>query len=81
MSLLNIPTTQNATGEVKEIFEEIQSMIGMLPNGIRFWSVSPEALKVQWNGIKRGFSKDEESIRLSAIIRYLMSSENELPTA
>ena len=77
MSLLNIPTTQNATGEIKEIFEEIQSMIGMLPNGIRFWSVSPEALKVQWNGIKRGFSKDEESIRLAAIIRYLMSSENE----
>ena len=77
MSLLNIPTAQNARGETKEIFEEIQSMIGMLPNGIRIWSASPEALKVQWSGIKRGFSKDAESIKLAAIIRYLMSNENE----
>ena len=77
MSLLHIPTSQTATGEVKEIFEEIQSMIGMLPNGIRLWSASPEALKVQWDGIKKGFSKDAESIKLAAIIRYLMSNENE----
>jgi len=77
MSLLNIPTVENATGEVKEIFEEIQSMIGMVPNGIRVWSASPEALKVQWSGIKKGFAKDAETVKLAAIIRYLMSNENE----
>jgi len=77
MSLLNIPTVENATGEVKEIFEEIQSMIGMLPNGIRVWSVSPEEFKLQWSAIKKGFSKDAETVKLAAIIRYLMSNENE----
>ena len=33
MSLLNIPTLKSATGEVKEIFKEIQSTFGSIPNG------------------------------------------------
>lgn len=77
MSLLNIPTLQSAAGETKEIFEEVQRTIGMIPNGIRLWSASPDALKVQWNGIKAGFTKQPESIKLAAIIRYLMSNEND----
>ena len=77
MSLLNTPTAENATGEVKEIFNEVESMIGMLPNSIKLWSVSPEALKVQWNSIKVILSKDEENQKLHAIIRYLMSEKND----
>ena len=76
MSLLHIPTVKNATGEVKEIFEEIQSAFGMVPNGIRQWSANPYALKVQWEGIKRRLSQGKEEQILHAIIRYLMSSEN-----
>lgn len=45
MSLLNEATLQNATGEVKVIFDEVLERRGMLPNGLRLWSVSPEAMK------------------------------------
>ncbi len=76
MSLLNIPTVENATGEVKEIFEEIQGIFGMVPNGISIWSTNPKALKAQWNHIKETMSKDHESQKLHTIIRYLVSEES-----
>ena len=75
MSLLNIPTVENATGEVKEIFDEIQNAFGMVPNGIKLWSANPEALRGQWNHIKQRMSKDQEDQKLHTIIRYLVSGE------
>jgi len=75
MSLLNTPTVENATVEVKEIFDEIQGAFGMVPNGIKLWSASPEALKGQWNHIKHRMSKDQENQKLHTIIRYLVSGE------
>jgi uncharacterized peroxidase-related enzyme len=75
MSLLSIPTVDNATGEIKEIFDEIQGAFGMVPNGIRLWSASPEALKGQWANIKNRMSKDQEDQKLHTIIRYLVSGE------
>ena len=77
MSLLNIPTVENATGEVKEIFDEIQGAFGMVPNGISVWSASPKALRGQWNHIKEIMSKDQESQKLHTIIRYLVSQESD----
>jgi len=76
MSLLNIPTLENASGEVKIIFDEIQNMIGMVPNGIRLWSANPKALKDQWNHIKETLSLDKDTQKLHAILRYLVSEEN-----
>ena len=77
MSLLNTPSVDNATGEVKEIFDEIHAAFGMVPNGIRLWSASPIALKGQWDGIKRRLSKDQENQKLHTIIRYLVSGESD----
>ena len=77
MSLLNIPTVENATGEVKEIFDEIQGAFGMVPNGVSVWSASPKALIGQWNSIKETMSKDKESQKLHTIIRYLVSEESD----
>ena len=75
MSLLTIPTVENATGEVKEIFDEIHSIFGAVPNGIKLWSASPKALKEQWAFIKYRMSKDQEDQKLHTIIRYLVSGE------
>jgi len=77
MSILDIPTVENATGEIKEIFDEIQSAFGMVPNGIRLWSASPDALRGQWDHIKHRMSKDQENQKLHTIIRYLVSGESE----
>ena len=76
MSLLTIPTVEDATGEIKEIFDEIEAAFGMVPNGIRTWSASPALLRDQWNSIKIRLSKDQENQKLHAIIRYLASDEN-----
>jgi len=76
MSLLNIPTTENATGEVKEIYNEIEAAFGMVPNGISAWSANPALLRNQWESIKIRLSKDQENQTLHAIIRYLASDEN-----
>jgi len=77
MSLLTIPTMQSAQGEVKEIFDEIEKMFGRVPNGIRQWSVSPNALKKQWESIKLRLSEDVQTQKLHTIVRYLVSGENE----
>ena len=76
MSLLNTLTIETATGEIKEIFDEIQSAFGMVPNGVGLWSVNPERLKEQWANIKNTMSKDEETQKLQTIIRYLVSEVN-----
>ena len=77
MSLLTLATQENATGKVKKIFIEIQEMLGMLPNGISLWSINPDALKEQWESIKLVLSKDIDVQKLHAIIRYLVSDENQ----
>ena len=76
MSLLSIPTVEDSTGEVKEIFDEIQAAFGMVPNGIRSWSASPALLRNQWESIKVRLSKDQENQKLHAMIRYLASDEH-----
>jgi len=77
MSLLNIATVENATGEVKEIYDEILGMFGMVPNGIKTFSINPKALKMQWEGIKNVLSKDKEDRLLYGLVRYLMSNRND----
>lgn len=76
MSLLILPTTQNATGEVKKIFDEMQEIFGMVPNGVRQWSANPQALQAQWEGIKNIMSKSQEEQKLHTMIRYLVSEES-----
>ncbi len=76
MSLLHIPPVEEATGEVKEIFDEIVNVRGSVPNGLKLWSVSPRALKAQWAGIKSILSRPKEEQKLYTIIRYLASDEN-----
>ena len=76
MSLLHIPPVEEATDDLKEIFTEIESMMGRVPNGLKLWSVSPRALKAQWAGIRSILSRPKEEQKLYAIIRYLASDEN-----
>ncbi len=76
MSLLKIATPSEAQGEVKEIFQEIEAVFGMLPEGISLWSLNPRALKFQWESIKEVFAKDEDTQKMHAIIRYLVSERN-----
>ncbi|HFQ61468.1 MAG TPA: hypothetical protein ENK39_04110 [Epsilonproteobacteria bacterium] len=77
MSLLNESTLENATGEIKEVFNEVLEKRGMVPNGLRLWSVNPEALKMQWENVKKMLSKEPEDQKLMHIIRYLAAYKND----
>ena len=76
MGLLNIPTIENATKEVKEIFNEIQDALGMLPNGVKSWAANPDLLRRQWEDIKEVLSRSPEEQKMHAMLRYLTSDEN-----
>jgi len=77
MSLLNTPSIENAKGEVKEIYNEIQSTFGFVPNGIQLWSANPKALRGQWEHIKESLNQSQEKQKLHTVIRYLVSEESQ----
>ena len=76
MSLLNTPSIKNATDEVEDIYNEIESIFGFVPNGIQLWSANPKALKSQWKHIKESLNQDQKKQKLHTIIRYLVSAES-----
>ena len=76
MSLINIATVENATGEVKKVYDEVQDTLGMVPNGFRTFSANPKALRAQWEAIKVVLGKDKEDRRLYGLVRYYMSDKN-----
>ena len=54
MSAINLITEEEATGKVKEIFEEIRESLGIdfVPNLYRAMAPIPEYLEAQWNKTK-----------------------------
>ena len=77
MSLLNLPTAENATGEVKEIFDEAQEKFGVLLNGLRMWAVSPDKLSTQWENMNKNMSKGPETAKMYTILRYILANKDE----
>ncbi len=73
MSLLHVMEENVATGTVKEVYDEIKSVFGTVPTGLKLWSFNPEALKVHWEDIKKSMANDVETQKFDAIMRYLIS--------
>jgi len=77
MSLIKIVDVENATGKVKDIYEEIQTVFGSVPNGIRLWSINPDALEAQWNGIKVNMGMDLDKQKLYTVLRFLIAENDD----
>ncbi len=77
MSLLKVATIEEAEGEVKEIFNEVESAFGGLPEGLSLWGLNPKALKFQWESIKGQMSKDVDTQKMYTLIRYIVSEKNQ----
>ena len=73
MSLLNTVEENDATGVVKEVYDEMRNMFGAVPAGLKLWSLKPEALQHHWEEIKKGFAQDSQTQKFNAIMRYLIS--------
>lgn len=63
MARINIVTTDSATAEQNALFDAIQSQLGMVPNFLRVFANSPEALKafLGLHGIANGGSLDAQT--------------------
>lgn len=73
MCLLNLVEENVATGVVKEVYDEVKMMFGSVPEGLKSWSLNPEALKHHWEEIKKSLAKDVETQKFDTILRYLVS--------
>ncbi|MDD5161098.1 MAG: hypothetical protein PHI47_13690 [Sulfuricurvum sp.] len=73
MGLLNTVDENTATGVLKEVYTEIKSMFGEVPDGLKMWSFNPEALQSYWSDIKKGFAKDSETQKFETILRYIIA--------
>lgn len=77
MSIISTIAPQDATGPVAEIYGQVEQAMGRLPNAMRLYSASPDALAAQWQNIGYYFQHPTLSFPLLASIRMLVSQDNE----
>lgn len=76
MTLINTVSTQEAQGQIAEIYQEIAKSFGQVPNAIQMFSVSPAMLAIQWRKISYYRAHPNLGLPLLAAIRMLVSQEN-----
>lgn len=74
MPLIKTYETDEATGELKALYDEIFAMRGRVGNSAKLFSVSPEALRQQFEFIKYYMNHPTLSMPLLASVRILVSS-------
>jgi uncharacterized peroxidase-related enzyme len=74
MPLIKTYEVEEATGELAELYEIINSMRGSVGNNAKLFSVSPELLRQQMEFIKYYMNHPSLSMPLLASIRVLVSS-------
>ncbi len=75
MPLINTFTPENAEGQVKEIYNQIESAFGSVPNALQMYSSSPALLARQWQQIGYYMQHPTLGFNLLAMIRMLVSEE------
>ncbi len=76
MSLLKQLARDKATGEVAEIYGEIETTLGHVPEAFRILSASPFLLRQQWDWVQYSMRHPTLSGALLASIRLLISNEH-----
>ncbi|HFQ61465.1 MAG TPA: hypothetical protein ENK39_04095 [Epsilonproteobacteria bacterium] len=76
LSLIPYVSEENATGEIKRVYDEIRGTFGMIPAPLKQHSVYPEVLIGQWQMMKEMVLNDESNFshKLLAMMRMVVSS-------
>lgn len=77
MSLIQTVHPDDAQGQVADIYEQIEGAMGHVPQVMQMYSGSPWLLANQWDGIKYYRGHKSLSPALLAMVRMLVSQENE----
>lgn len=75
MPLIHTYTPENAQGQVKDIYAQIENAFGSVPNALQIYSSSPALLARQWQNIGYFMQHPTLSFTLLAMIRMLVSEK------
>jgi len=73
MSLITTTLPQQAEGKIAEIYQEIESKFGFIPNAIQLGSINPNHMARHWQGIQETIAHETLSAKLFTLIRLLVS--------
>lgn len=79
MTSINMISEEEATGKVKEIYDEIMSQLGVdfVPNLYKTMAVNPDYLEANWNKVRTVMTKEGRLDRLTKeIIAVAVSAVN-----
>lgn len=79
MAIIKTQTMENATGKVKEIYEEFLKVMPMIPKPIQLMSASPDLLVINSYEKKYFLSHPNLSPLLQAYIRMLAAFNSDYP--
>jgi len=74
--LISYTSTQEATGDVKAVYEEIKAAYGIVPEPIKGLSLNPKILRNTWESYKLMGMNKNFSPKLSAMMRMLVAENN-----
>jgi uncharacterized peroxidase-related enzyme len=77
MSIVATVAPEQATGQVAEIYAQMQQAFGRIPNAFRLFSASPAVMEQQWQGNRYYFEHASLGFPLLASIRMLVSQAND----
>ncbi len=73
MALITTTPPQQAEGKTAEIYQDIESKFGFIPNAIQLDSINPNHMARHWEGIKEAIAHESLSAKLFTLIRLLVS--------
>ena len=78
MARVELVTEQQATGRVKEIYEEIKSTMGweFVPQTFQLVAHNPDHLESYWTHYKRVMTDGRLDLKTKKIIAYVVSAMN-----
>jgi len=75
-ALIDVVSTQDATGDVAKVYQEIQAQWQFVPNPIKLYSTNPEMLRARWEGYKAAGAHKTVDPQLQTIIRMMVSADH-----
>lgn len=77
MSIIATTVPEQATGQVAEIYAQMQQAMGRVPNAMQLYSASPAMLAMQWQYLGYNFQHPTLGFPLLATLRMLVSQDHE----
>ncbi len=78
MARVELVTEQQATGRVKEIYEEIKAVMGweLVPQTFQLIAHNPEHLETYWEHYKQSMAPGRLDLKTKKLIAYVVSAMN-----